>query len=40
MTTSPAIFSAAFMSDVTFGFVAWLAVAALGYLAVLPSYRR
>ncbi len=36
----PASFSAAFMSDVTFGLGAWLAVAALAYLAVLPLALR
>lgn len=36
----PASLSAAFMSDVTFGFAAWLAVAALAYLALLPLALR
>ena len=36
----PATFGATFMSDVTFGFAAWLAVAAVGYLVVLPLALR
>ena len=36
----PASLSAAFMSDVTFCFAAWLAVAAVAYLAVLPLALR
>jgi len=36
----PASFGAAFMSDVTFGFAAWLAVAGIAYLALLPLALR
>jgi hypothetical protein len=32
----PASFGAAFMSDATFGFAVWLAVAAIVYVALLP----
>ena len=32
----PASCGAAFMSDATFGFAAWLAVAGIAYLALLP----
>ena len=36
----PASCGAAFMSDVTFGFAAWLAVAAIAYVALLPLALR
>lgn len=36
----PTSVSAALVSDVTFGFAAWLAVAAVVYLAVLPLALR
>jgi len=36
----PGTFGAVLMSDVTFGFAAWLAVAAVGYLVVLPLALR
>jgi hypothetical protein len=36
----PPTFGATFTSDVTFGFAAWLAVAAVGYLVVLPLALR
>jgi hypothetical protein len=36
----PASFSATFMSDVTFGFAVWLAVAAIADVALLPLALR
>jgi len=36
----PVSFSTAFMSDLTFGFAVWLALAAVAYLAVLPLALR
>ena len=37
----PVSFSSAFVSDMSLGFAAWLAIAAVVYLAILPvAFRR